>query len=143
MNLTLGRRNFFGTVRNPLTAGGILGQFRPLDAAAATTGERGEDYYDKLGVTKIINAAGTYTIAHRVHHAALRSGGGRARPRNIRSACSSCRRQPENTWRASCKCEGGAGDGRRRLRPDAGNRRMRHGGQQVRRFATSPPKSRT
>ncbi len=24
-------------------------------------GERGEDYYDKLGVTKIINAAGTYT----------------------------------------------------------------------------------
>ena len=61
MNLTLGRRNFFGTVRNLLTAGGILGQFRPLDAAAATTGERGEDYYDKLGVTKIINAAGTYT----------------------------------------------------------------------------------
>ena len=56
-----GRRNFFGTVRNAVAAGGILGQFRSLGAAPATTGERGEDYYDKLGVTKIINAAGTYT----------------------------------------------------------------------------------
>src|ERR1017187_4528345 len=60
MNL-LGRRNFFGTVRNVVAAGGILGQFRSLRGAPATTGERGEDYYDKLGVTKIINAAGTYT----------------------------------------------------------------------------------
>ncbi|SPF41279.1 Selenocysteine synthase (Seryl-tRNASer selenium transferase)-like protein [Candidatus Sulfopaludibacter sp. SbA4] len=57
----LARRNFFGTVRNAVAAGGILGQFRSLGAAPATTVERGEDYYDKLGVTKIINAAGTYT----------------------------------------------------------------------------------
>jgi len=57
----LGRRNFFGTVRNVVAAGGILGQFRSLRADPATTAERGEDYYDKLGVTKIINAAGTYT----------------------------------------------------------------------------------
>ena len=56
----LGRRNFFGAARNAFAAGGILGQFRPLEAAR-TTVERGEDYYDKLGVTKIINAAGTYT----------------------------------------------------------------------------------
>ena len=61
MKLLLGRRNFFGTVRNAVAAGGILGQFRPLEAAKVTTGEHGEDYYDKLGVTKIINAAGTYT----------------------------------------------------------------------------------
>jgi uncharacterized pyridoxal phosphate-dependent enzyme len=54
----LPRRNFFATVRNLVTAGGVLGQFRPLRAATA---ERGEDYYDKLGVTKIVNAAGTYT----------------------------------------------------------------------------------
>src|SRR5690242_3544655 len=32
---------------------------RPL--AAADSHPEGEDYYDKLGVTKIINAAGTYT----------------------------------------------------------------------------------
>ena len=61
MNLLLGRRNFFGTVRNAVAAGGFLGQFRTLRSAPATTAERGEDYYDKLGVTKIINAAGTYT----------------------------------------------------------------------------------
>ena len=57
MNL-LPRRNFFASVRNLVAAGGVLGQFRPAQAAAI---ERGEDYYDKLGVTKIINAAGTYT----------------------------------------------------------------------------------
>jgi L-seryl-tRNA(Ser) seleniumtransferase len=40
-------------------------QALPLSAVAANThvkSEEGEDYYDKLGVTKIINAAGTYTI---------------------------------------------------------------------------------
>jgi len=57
MNL-LGRRNFFGRIRNVAAAGGVLGQMRFARAAAV---ERGEDYYDKLGVTKIINAAGTYT----------------------------------------------------------------------------------
>src|SRR5665213_343477 len=31
-------------------------------AQAAKTSIEGEDYYDKLGVPKIINAAGTYTI---------------------------------------------------------------------------------
>src|SRR5215469_14086934 len=34
-----------------------------LPAAAATPGDpTGVDYYDKLGVSKIINAAGTYTF---------------------------------------------------------------------------------
>src|SRR5208283_4410013 len=32
-----------------------------LDAADRRPAPDGEDYYDKLGVTKIINAAGTYT----------------------------------------------------------------------------------
>ena len=54
----LPRRNFFATARNLVAAGGVASQIRPLQAAAI---ERGEDYYDKLGVTKIINAAGTYT----------------------------------------------------------------------------------
>lgn len=51
--MKLGRRNFFG----------FLGQL-PLwsaSAAGASGAPAGEDYYDKLGVTKIINAAGTYT----------------------------------------------------------------------------------
>jgi uncharacterized pyridoxal phosphate-dependent enzyme len=44
------RRTFFGTI-------GAAGA-----AKAATKGsDVGEDYYEKLGVTKIINAAGTYT----------------------------------------------------------------------------------
>src|SRR5947209_8004241 len=64
MNLLFGRRNFFGAVRNLAATGGFLSQFQPLKAgpAASHSGlERGEDYYAKLGVTKIINAAGTYT----------------------------------------------------------------------------------
>ena len=32
-----------------------------LEAADTHKAPEGEDYYDKLGVTKIINAAGTYT----------------------------------------------------------------------------------
>jgi uncharacterized pyridoxal phosphate-dependent enzyme len=51
MSWKVGRRSFFGTA-----GAGILGQVRGAKAATA-----GEDYYDKLGVTKIINAAGTYT----------------------------------------------------------------------------------
>ncbi len=49
------RRRFFNWA---LTAGGLA--VRPVRAAEAEATE-GEDYYDKLGVTKIINAAGTYT----------------------------------------------------------------------------------
>jgi L-seryl-tRNA(Ser) seleniumtransferase len=45
------RRAFLGTV-------GAAGAAR---AASTKGGDLGEDYYDKLGVTKIINAAGTYT----------------------------------------------------------------------------------
>jgi uncharacterized pyridoxal phosphate-dependent enzyme len=64
MKRLLGRRYFFGSVRNMLAAGGLAGQVRLLSAAPAKTpspAKGGVDYYDKLGVTKIINAAGTYT----------------------------------------------------------------------------------
>jgi uncharacterized pyridoxal phosphate-dependent enzyme len=54
-----GRRTFFTLVRNLLAAGGFAGQAKFLEAAQSPA--HGEDYYDKLGVTKIINAAGTYT----------------------------------------------------------------------------------
>src|SRR5450432_1910604 len=64
MNRLFGRRNFFGTMRNLMTAGGVLSQsqrLRAAPAAAQSAAQRGEDYYAKLGVTKIVNAAGTYT----------------------------------------------------------------------------------
>jgi len=51
------RRNFFSWTRNALAATGLVGAV-PMTAEAAAAGE---DYYAKLGVTKIVNAAGTYT----------------------------------------------------------------------------------
>ena len=56
---SFGRRNFFGTLNKLMAVGGVMSQSKWLRAAPAV--QRGEDYYDKLGVTKIINAAGTYT----------------------------------------------------------------------------------
>ena len=54
------RRKFLGCA-NGILAGGLAGRAHPL--AAATHGVmEGEDYYEKLGVAKIINAAGTYTV---------------------------------------------------------------------------------
>jgi uncharacterized pyridoxal phosphate-dependent enzyme len=57
------RRDFFGWTRNALAAGSLAGAL-PLNARPAPdrVADEGEDYYDKLGVTKIINAAGTYTF---------------------------------------------------------------------------------
>src|SRR6266576_164026 len=55
------RRTFLGWTNWILTAGGLAGQAPPL-AAAVTANSEGIDYYEKLGVAKIINAAGTYTV---------------------------------------------------------------------------------
>src|SRR5262245_59838016 len=52
------RRSFFSWTRNALAASGLAGAAPGVAEAAAADGE---DYYSKLGVTKIINAAGTYT----------------------------------------------------------------------------------
>ncbi len=64
MAMVNSRRTFFQHVRNAL-AGGTLAQILPFEIAAAAgparPPEEGVDYYEKLGVTKIINAAGTYT----------------------------------------------------------------------------------
>jgi len=51
------RRSFFSWTRNALAAAGAVRATPGLAAEAVA----GEDYYAKLGVTKIINAAGTYT----------------------------------------------------------------------------------
>ncbi len=53
------RRKFFGK-SSALLAASAASAVAPLDAASASQAEI--DYYDKLGVTKIINAAGTYTF---------------------------------------------------------------------------------
>ena len=56
------RRNFFGEIGGAC-AGWAVAHTLPLQATAGIVQppREGEDYYDKLGVTKIINAAGTYT----------------------------------------------------------------------------------
>jgi len=52
------RRGFLGWVNS---VAGLSLAGRRLEAKDTHHAEEGEDYYDKLGVTKIINAAGTYT----------------------------------------------------------------------------------
>jgi L-seryl-tRNA(Ser) seleniumtransferase len=49
------------TRRGFLVSAGLVAGAGAAPAAKTAIGE-GEDYYDKLGVTKIINAAGTYTM---------------------------------------------------------------------------------
>ena len=53
------RRGFLGWANSTLAGLSLTG--RRLEAADTRHAPEGEDYYDKLGVTKIINAAGTYT----------------------------------------------------------------------------------
>jgi L-seryl-tRNA(Ser) seleniumtransferase len=61
MNGSSNRRDFFAWSRNLLAGGGFAASLQAAPAPHQPT-EEGEDYYEKLGVTKIINAAGTYTI---------------------------------------------------------------------------------
>lgn len=58
------RRSFFALGRSALAAVGLAGCMPPLaaDAEALPSTNDAVDYYDKLGVQKIINAAGTYTM---------------------------------------------------------------------------------
>jgi len=57
------RRGFFSWTRNAMAAAGVSVATPSLAAVDTTrsTLASGEDYYDKLGVSKIINAAGTFT----------------------------------------------------------------------------------
>src|SRR5262249_43920516 len=57
------RRGLFKWTKTALlTAGFFRSTQARADTTANPTSTEGEDYYDKLGVTKIINAAGTYTM---------------------------------------------------------------------------------
>jgi L-seryl-tRNA(Ser) seleniumtransferase len=68
MGSLLSRRAFLKSSRRAVAAGSLLALGKPLETLAetgsASTPESGVavDYYEKLGVTKIINAAGTYTF---------------------------------------------------------------------------------
>lgn len=53
------RRGFLGWANSALAGLGLAGG--SLQAAGTQPAAEGEDYYEKLGVTRIINAAGTYT----------------------------------------------------------------------------------
>src|ERR1700736_6428110 len=59
MNAIRTRRSFLEGAGLVLASGGVASH--PIQAAELRPAASGEDYYDKLGVTKIINAAGTYT----------------------------------------------------------------------------------
>lgn len=56
------RRSFFEHARNALGVLGLAAGRRLQASEKVSFDEAGADYYEKLGVTKIINAAGTYTI---------------------------------------------------------------------------------
>jgi L-seryl-tRNA(Ser) seleniumtransferase len=64
MNTQYSRRSFFAFSRSVLASVGLASWITPLNAAAtqAPALDDGVDYYDKLGVEKIINAAGVFTM---------------------------------------------------------------------------------
>ena len=95
------RRDFFGWTRGLLGAAGLASQTVSLKAAPASVDE-GEDYYDKLGVAKIINAAGTYTMFTASIMPPSGAGGGGARGEDIPFACESCSSRPVNIWLSGC-----------------------------------------
>ena len=64
MNTRYSRRSFFAFSRSALASVGLASWITPLNAAATPTPalDEGVDYYDKLGIEKIINAAGVFTM---------------------------------------------------------------------------------
>lgn len=64
MNPPESRRKFFTHAGGIAALGGLASQALAHPAKASAQEQKSDppDYYDKLGVTKIINAAGTYTI---------------------------------------------------------------------------------
>src|SRR5579863_27542 len=60
----LSRRRFFrwtSSLAVSLGASPLFSSAKTLSSSSPTASSDGEDYYEKLGVTPIINAAGTYT----------------------------------------------------------------------------------
>ena len=119
-----GRREF---LRTGSTAVATLGLTPHLAVGKTAT----PDYYDKLGVTKIINAAGTYTaLTASTMPPSVQAAVARAAKHPVRLA-----RTAEEGGRVSreeTELRSGHGDGRRRVGADAGHSRVRHDRQPVR-----------
>ena len=135
MKKTGTRRSFFSWTRNALAAAGAL-RATPSLAATETAGH-GEDYYAKLGVTKIINAAGTYT--------ALTAS---IMPPSVQAAVAACgptsgaaggaAAEGGRIYRPAPAVRGGAGQRGRGLRPDLGHGCLHDGGQSAMRSVFCP-----
>ena len=59
---TINRRKFLRNGSQALASGVCIGSVLPMSASVREAPASGVDYYQKLGVTPFINAAGTYTI---------------------------------------------------------------------------------
>jgi hypothetical protein len=57
-------RKFLGWADGFLAGGGLAGQARPLAAASNAHPGQGEDSYENLGVTKIVNARIPETLSN-------------------------------------------------------------------------------
>ena len=104
---------------------GPSGRRGPLRRATKTGNDVGEDYYDKLGVTKIINAAGTYTaLTASIMAPPVQAAVARAAKHPVR-----LRRTPDGgrrVHRQEAQVRGGDGDRRRGLRADPRDRGVHH-----------------
>jgi L-seryl-tRNA(Ser) seleniumtransferase len=92
------RRNFFTLTKHALAAAGVLSAAPGMSDAASKTSlaSGGEDYYEKLGVTKIINAAGTYTMLT-----------ASTMPPSVQAAVAE---EGRRVYRAAAEVRGGAGE---------------------------------
>jgi len=112
------RRNFLGWANAALAGVGLGG--RRLDAEDTRhPPAAGEDYYEKLGVTKIINAAGTYTaLTASIMPPAVQAAVARAAKHPVR--LHDLQQAAGEYLARQLKCEGDGHSGRR-IRTDAGD----------------------
>ena len=91
MPKTFSRRKLLGTGAKAIIAGGAAVCAGPALQARdkATAQAKGVDYYQKLGITPFINAAGTYTILS-----------ASTMPDEVQAAIALAARQPVNIWRS-------------------------------------------
>ena len=100
----------------------------PTDTRASST--ESEDYYDKLGVTKIINAAGTYTsLTASIMPPSVQAAVARAAKHPVRLA--ELQKNSGEYLARKLKCEASSGLGGSGVSFDPRDGRVRHGRQQM------------
>lgn len=103
MTIRYSRRSFFAHGRTALASLGFTSLMTPIQAIGAERSnvDDGVDYYAKLGVQEIINAAGTYTFLT----AAVMPESVNwplPGPPNIPCVWRNCNWRPDPTWRNDC-----------------------------------------